>query len=632
MQLKELDKQIVNIINSSSHEYLDDGFSMDSIDVYWSFSAIRRNSFSFYPFSKEEDMLVVGDRYGALTGIACEKAGQVDAIVPTQLHADTLRKRYRDRDNLHIFVKPYDDWNMDRQYSYVLVNLEYAAEYDCYDSIEFDRLVEPAIKHLKDKGHLLLTSYGDRKEIIHKLLYKLGFKYQQYYDPLNNGALFIDAAREDILKKYEMTDTLALLQDKWIRKHNYPIMGEEVYDQDHACIDSVKKVQIDLLRKLLDVCESHDLKVYPIYGTLLGIIRDGGMIPGDDDIDVALMREDYDKLLQLTGEFQGKYFLQTPYVDDCFFGGYSKLRNSATTAINPQNHFVECNEGISIDIFPIDRAYTRKGKEKRKLRTIRMLQRLLYAKSYGYFKQFRDMKMLEWKAYRYAGKLIERNKMLDMLYAQMRGYDEGSNKGAIYCHYQNGELKPVYMNLSSFNKTTSLLYEGVSLNVPDGWEELLKARYGEGYMNSLEFMEWKKRHGYYDVNVPYTVYKKRFAGLKYPGSIKESIVLIGDGSLFNPCLKYYKDRVHVSHLVQFPDEKTIKSVMGIKVYRWEEFLNMNLEESKYRFVICSGDAREGERIMRQAGFRNYYIFWENRDWMLYANQSFVWKEIRENFK
>ena len=72
--------------------------------------------------------------------------------------------------------------------------------------------------------------------------------------------------------------------------------------------------------------------------------------------------------------------------------------------------------------------------------------------------------------------------------------------------------------------------------------------------------------------------------------------------------------------------------MGIKVYRWEEFLNMNLEESKYRFVICSGDAREGERIMRQAGFRNYYIFWENRDWMLYANQSFVWKEIRENFK
>ena len=73
-----------------------------------------------------------------------------------------------------------------------------------------------------------LTSYGDRKEIIHKLLYKLGFKYQQYYDPLNNGALFIDAAREDILKKYEMTDTLALLQDKWIRKHNYPIMGEEV--------------------------------------------------------------------------------------------------------------------------------------------------------------------------------------------------------------------------------------------------------------------------------------------------------------------------------------------------------------------------------------------------------------------
>ena len=58
---------------------------------------------------------------------------------------------------------------------------------------------------------------------------------------------------------------------------------------------------------------------------------------------------------------------------------------------------------------------------------------------------------------------------------------------------------------------------------------------------------------------------------------------------------------------------------------------MNLDESKYRLVICSGDAREAEDIVKQAGFKNYYIFWENREWMLYANQSFVWKEIRENF-
>lgn len=631
MRLIEQDRKILNIINSSSNEYMNDEFNMGSIDVYWSFSLVRRDSFSFYPISKEENILVVGDRYGALTGIACEKAKKVDTIVPTQNHADTIKRRYKNRDNLQVIVKPYDDWNIDKKYSYVLVNLEYVDEFDLYDSIEFDCLVEPAIKHLWDNGHLLLTSYGDKKDIIRKLLYKIGFKYQQYYDPVNNGALFIDASREDILEKYDIKETSAILRDKWIRDHDYPVMGADIHDQDILLIDKVKEIQIDLLKKLLDVCNANGLTIYPVYGTLLGMIRDGGMIPGDDDIDVAMMREDYDKLLQLTGEFRGKYFLQTPYTDDCFFGGYSKLRNSETTAINPQNEFVECNEGISIDIFPIDKAYVNERKEKEKLKKIRTLQRLLYAKSYGYFKQFRDMKMLVWKAYRYIGKPIERKRMIDALYAQMRGCDETNSKVAIYCHYQNGEIKPVYMNLSDFKKTIDLLYEGVILNVPEGLEKLLKARYGEDYMNGLEFMEYKKRHGFYDVDESYTIYKKRFGGLKYPSSIKESIVLIGDGSLFKACLQYYKDRVNISHLVQLPDEKTLKSVMGIKVYSWEEFCNMNLDESKYRLVICSGDAREAEDIVKQAGFKNYYIFWENREWMLYANQSFVWKEIRENF-
>ena len=632
MQLEQYDRQTVNIINSFADEYIDNQVYLNSLEIYWRLSAIRRDSFSFYPVKEEDELLIVGDKFGAITGISCEKAGWVDTIVPTRTHADAIMKRFRNRKNLHVFVKQYDDWSMDRIYPFVLVNLEYAGWFDLNDSYEFQRLVNPALKHLADDGKLLIIAYGDRYDMIRKLLYRLGFAYQKKCDPLGNGSLFVEASRTDNLARYELPAVSPLLQDKWIRNHDFPGMGGKLYDQDQALINEVKKVQIDLLKKLLDVCTANGLRVFPIYGTLLGMIRDGGMIPGDDDIDVAMLREDYDKLLQLVEQFDGKYFLQSPYCDDCFFGGYSKLRNSETTAIHPQNEFVNCNEGISIDIFPIDKAFSENERENRKIRRIRFLQRLLYAKSYGYFRQFRDMKMLTWKAYRYLGKLIDRNKMIDMLYKEMRSCDTASQKGAIYCHYQNGKLNPLYIDLSAFQTTTPLLYEGVVLNVPDGWNELLRTRYGEGYMEDLDFMEWKRRHGFYDVNEPYTTYKRRFGGLKYPGSIRESIVLIGDGSLFKACLKYYKNRVHVSHLVQLPDETPIKSVMGFKVYRWEEFLHMNLEKSKYRFVICAGDARAAEKIMRQEGFCDYYIFWENRDWMLYANQSFIWKEIRENFK
>lgn len=94
-----------------------------------------------------------------------------------------------------------------------------------------------------------------------------------------------------------------------------------------------------------------------ICGTLLGAVRYGGRIPGDDDIDVALLREDYNKLLEYSDEFFGEYFLQTPWNDNCFYGGYLKLRNTNTTAIHPQNWWVDCCEGIGIDIFPLDSGY-----------------------------------------------------------------------------------------------------------------------------------------------------------------------------------------------------------------------------------------------------------------------------------
>ena len=89
-------------------------------------------------------------------------------------------------------------------------------------------------------------------------------------------------------------------------------------DADKEVIKRVVEVELDLLKKLQKVCEKHNLKLYMVYGTLLGAVRHGGVIPGDDDIDVALLREDYDKLLQLIEEFDGQYFLQTIDTDDAF--------------------------------------------------------------------------------------------------------------------------------------------------------------------------------------------------------------------------------------------------------------------------------------------------------------------------
>lgn len=630
-RLNSQDKRIISYIRLMQGEYGDDLLqNISEIDAFWALSSDRRFSVSGYPFDGEADVLVVGDRFGAITGGICDMVSKVDSVVLTDCHAAAIRKRYGQRDNLNVIVEKFAEWKLPGKYPYVCVNLEYINKIEINDTYEADCLLEPSMKALREDGKIIIFAGGDKLQALQKILYAKGLVYQQSYDPLRNGALLMEVSARDNLSEIGLPAKSPLFENKWIREHDFPYMGGTVFDQDIALIEQVKHVQIDLLKQLKTVCQKHGLTLYPVYGTLLGIIRDAGMIPSDDDIDVAMPRDDYDKLLTLAGQFQDDYVLQSPYREDCFYGGYSKLRNSNTTAIHPQNWWKDCCEGISIDIFPIDIAYASPGKERNKQRKIRFLQRLLFAKSYGYFPCFRDMKLLEWKSYKYLGKLFSRDKLVDCLYEEMKKGDKKGDRCAIYCHYcGNSPESARYMKMADFKQTLEICYEDVPMQVPGGWDNLLKGFYGEEYWEGQGFMEQRRRHGFYDVTVPYTVYKERFGGLKNPGSIQMPIVLFGDGSVFKACMTYYKDKVNITHLVLLPEETMTGSVYGMEVESWEAFAAQNVDRDSYRAIICSGDARAAEKVMQEAGYDKYFIFWHNRDWMLYANQSQVWKEIRE---
>jgi len=120
-------------------------------------------------------------------------------------------------------------------------------------------------------------------------------------------------------------------------------------------------VLIDLLAEFDRVCRKYGIKYSIDGGTMLGKVRHNGMIPWDDDIDVIILRSEYEKLLMIADkEFTNPYFFQTMQSDPEAVTGHPRLRNSSTTAIlkseskNGKAAFRTFNQGIFMDIFVLD--------------------------------------------------------------------------------------------------------------------------------------------------------------------------------------------------------------------------------------------------------------------------------------
>lgn len=104
-------------------------------------------------------------------------------------------------------------------------------------------------------------------------------------------------------------------------------------------------------------CEEHNLTYYAVGGTLLGAVRHKGFIPWDDDVDVAMPREDYNRLISLMyggGNDGGVYVLEQPLSNKDFVYPFCKLYDTRTTLTEHTRY--NTTRGLYLDIFPLDGA------------------------------------------------------------------------------------------------------------------------------------------------------------------------------------------------------------------------------------------------------------------------------------
>ncbi len=121
-------------------------------------------------------------------------------------------------------------------------------------------------------------------------------------------------------------------------------------------VDEMKRIELDIMDEIDRVCRSHGLTYYLGYGSCLGAMRHGGFIPWDDDIDILMMREDYEEFYRLfPTERSSDRFRLISYRDETSPHAFFKIED-ATTQVEERYMKPEFGSGIWVDIFPLDAA------------------------------------------------------------------------------------------------------------------------------------------------------------------------------------------------------------------------------------------------------------------------------------
>lgn len=128
--------------------------------------------------------------------------------------------------------------------------------------------------------------------------------------------------------------------------------------QNGVSINEVQAVELEILNEFDRICKMHSIPYQLFAGTLLGAIRHNGFIPWDDDIDVCLLRKDYERFLHVSkNDLNDSYFLQTCFSDPTSIVQFAKIRKKGTVFRNLSDLDNTYETGIYIDVFPLDNVY-----------------------------------------------------------------------------------------------------------------------------------------------------------------------------------------------------------------------------------------------------------------------------------
>ena len=257
---------------------------------------------------------------------------------------------------------------------------------------------------------------------------------------------------------------------------NYSYNKDEY--EDLSLVDA-QSIMVDILRSVHEVCEKHGLKYFLDAGTLLGAVRHKGFIPWDDDVDIGMPREDYNKFVKIAKkELPQNLFLQTFETDEYYniYPTPCKVRYNDTLFFEAElDENLKMHNGIFIDVFPYD--------SLPKHKFIYKVQRAVSFNVLKSFKRLRDIpeklslkNKVTFAFYKFVVKMFPSKRRLKFFDFLIKWNDPNSE----YMGYGVDTYWSEYIyKKSDYYNLTKLEFEGEYFYAPKNYNAILTRLYGD---------------------------------------------------------------------------------------------------------------------------------------------------------
>lgn len=243
----------------------------------------------------------------------------------------------------------------------------------------------------------------------------------------------------------------------------------------------VKKTEINILKYLNDVCEENGINYFLYYGSLLGAVRHKGMIPWDDDIDIALLRDDYEKLINvlMNNNSESIYKVFTNENNDEYYYPFAKVIDSTSYIVEHTELLPIENYGVFVDIFVLDRIPNSKFLSKIIFKKREIIKKILWYSVTVEFTEKNFIILFLKKCLRAISKIFNRSRLIQKYDGCYKKYNHDNKNSRLISNWCITKYEKHVVNANWFTDMINCSFDGINAKIPSKYDDILRVLYGD---------------------------------------------------------------------------------------------------------------------------------------------------------